>query len=170
MIQVYTGDGKGKTTAALGLCFRASGHGLRSAIFFFMKGYIDYGELAASERTDGLITVEQCGRAEFVSKKNPEQIDIDMAQEGIVKARAAIESRNYDIIVLDEFNVALDFRLISLDQADELLRNVPSDLELVLTGRYCPEEVKIYADLITEMREIRHYYAKNVEARKGIEF
>jgi len=170
MIHIYTGNGKGKTTAALGLCFRASGHGLRSAIFFFMKGYIEYGELAASERTDGLITVKQCGRAEFVNKENPEQIDIEMAQAGYADAKAAIESGRYDLIVLDEFNVALDFKLISMEQAHKLLQNIPDDLELIITGRYCPEQITGYADLITEMREVKHYYSDGVQSRKGIEF
>lgn len=170
MIQVYTGNGKGKTTAALGQCFRASGHGWKSRIFFFMKGYIEYGELAASERTDGLIEVQQCGRAEFVSKENPEQIDIDMAQSGYRQALECIKRSQHDIVVLDEFNVALDFNLISEDQAAKLLDAIPDDTEVIITGRYCPGYVLERADLITEMREVKHYYQNNIEARKGIEF
>ena len=170
MIQVYTGNGKGKTTASLGLCFRASGHGFRSKIFFFMKGFIEYGELGASQKTGGLIEVEQCGRASFVSKENPDPVDVRMAREGFAKAVEAIRSGEYDIVVLDELNVALDFKLIDLDAVLDLLDDMPEGLELIITGRYAPEEILERADLITEMREIKHYYQKGVESRKGIEF
>jgi cob(I)alamin adenosyltransferase len=170
MIQVYTGDGKGKTTAALGLCFRAAGHGKRSIIFFFMKGFIEYGELGASEKMGGLIEVVQCGRASFVDKQNPDPIDVEMAREGFAKARKAIESGDYDIVVLDELNVALDFRLITLEEALALIESIPEGLELIITGRYAHPEVLERADLVTEMREIKHYYRRGVQAREGIEF
>jgi cob(I)alamin adenosyltransferase len=170
MIHVYTGDGKGKTTAALGLCFRAAGHGKKSVIFFFMKGFIDYGELGAAEKMGGLMEVVQCGRASFVDKENPDPIDVEMAQEGFAKARKAIESGDYDIVVLDELNVALDFKLIPLEEVLELIDALPEGLELVITGRYAKPEVIERADLVTEMREIKHYYRNGVQAREGIEF
>lgn len=170
MIQVYTGNGKGKTTAALGQCFRAAGHGLRSIIFFFMKGYIEYGELDASERMGDLISVVQCGRASFVDKDNPDPVDVQMAREGFARAREAVLSAEYDIVVLDELCVALDFKLIELQEAIDLLEEAPGGLELIVTGRYAPPEIIEKADLVTEMREIKHYYQQGVEARKGFEF
>lgn len=170
MIQVYTGNGKGKTTAALGQCFRAAGHGLRSIFFFFMKGFIEYGELTAAEKMGDLISVVQCGRASFVDKNNPDPIDIRMATEGFSKARKAVESGEYDIIVLDELCVALDFNLVQIDDVLTLIKNVPDNLELIITGRYCPDKILDQADLITEMKEVKHYYQRGIEAREGFEF
>lgn len=170
MIQLYTGDGKGKTTAALGQCFRAAGHGLRSIIFFFMKGFIEYGELEASETMGDLITVVQCGRASFVDKDNPDQVDIDMAQEGLAKAGEAVSSGLYDIVVLDELNVAVDFKLVSNEDVLKLLDDAPEEVEIIITGRYAQEELIDRADLVTEMREVKHYYRDGVQARRGFEF
>ena len=170
MIQVYTGNGKGKTTAALGQCFRAAGHGLRSVIFFFMKGYIEYGELGAAERMGELIEVVQCGRASFVDKENPDPVDVRMARDGFEKARRAVLSGEYDIVVLDELNVALEFGLLPLDGVLELLAEAPEDLEIVITGRAAAPEVVEKADLVTEMREIKHYHRRGVRAREGFEF
>ena len=135
-----------------------------------MKGFIEYGELGASQKTGGLIEVEQCGRASFVSKENPDPVDVRMAREGFAKAVEAIRSGEYDIVVLDELNVALDFKLIELGAVLDLLGDLPEGLELIITGRYAPEEILERADLITEMREVRHYYQKGVESRTGIEF
>lgn len=170
MIQVYTGDGKGKTTAALGQCFRAAGHGLKSLILFFMKGNIEYGELRSADYMAGLVTVEQCGRAEFVSKENPEQVDIQMARDGFAKAREAADSGVYDILVLDEICVALDFKLLALEEVLAFTDSWPKERELIITGRYCPEEVLKRADLVSEMKEIDHYYRRGIEARRGFEF
>ena len=170
MIQVYTGDGKGKTTAALGLCFRAAGHGLRSVVFFFMKGFIEYGELGAAQRMGGLVEVVQCGRASFVDRENPDPVDVRMAQEGLEKARRAVSSGDYDIVVLDELNVALDFELLPIDGVLELLAEAPEDLEIVITGRGAAPEVIEKADLVTEMRELKHYHRRGARARKGFEF
>ena len=170
MIHVYTGEGKGKTTAALGLCFRAAGHGFHSIVFFFMKGYINYGELGASEKMDGLIEVVQCGRASFVDKENPDPVDVRMAREGFERARSAVLSGDYDIVVLDELNVALDYRLIALEDVVGLLDEIPEGVEVVVTGRNAPSEIVERADLVTEMREIKHYYKRGVASRKGIEY
>ena len=170
MIQIYTGDGKGKTTAALGQCFRAAGHGLKSLILFFMKGNIEYGELRSADYMNGLITVLQCGRADFVSKENPDPIDVQMAQDGFAKAREAAASEAYDILVLDELNVALDFKLLALDEVLKFIDSWPKERELIITGRYCPEEVLARGDLVSEMKEVEHYYKRGIEARKGFEF
>ncbi len=168
-IQVYTGDGKGKTTAALGLCFRAAGQGFRSRVIQFMKGQIDYGELKSAERSSGLINITQCGRAEFVSKKDPEQVDIDMAVDAVGLARQVLEEGQVDILVLDEANVAVDFKLISEEQLLELIRLKPERMELVITGRSATPAVIEAADLVTEMREVKHYWQDGVMGRKGIE-
>ena len=167
-IQVYTGNGKGKTTAALGLGIRAVGAGLKVAMVQFMKGR-RYSEIDAI----GMIphfSVYQHGRDEFVSKEDPERIDIDLAAEGLKHAKELISAGKHDLVILDEINVALDFKLIDLDEVMVMLEEKPEHVEIVLTGRYAPAEVVQIADLVTEMREIKHSYSKGVEARKGIEF
>ena len=167
-IHVYTGPGKGKTTAALGLGIRAAGAGYKVHMIQFMKGR-RYSELDGLEKVDNF-TVSQHGRDEFVSKENPEQIDIDLAQEGFSKAKELIKSKKYDLIILDEINVAVDFNLIALEDVLKLVEGKPEDLELVLTGRYAnPEFVRI-ADYASEILEIKHPYQKGVQARKGFDF
>ncbi len=169
-VQVYTGDGKGKTTAALGLAFRAVGHGMKVFIIQFMKGSIFYGELKTAEMLSPYVTIVQKGREEFVDRNNPHPDDVRLAQEGIELAREVMERNEHDILVLDEINVALDFGLVKLEQVLELLEKKPEDMELVLTGRYAHPEIVKRADLVTEMVEVRHYYAeKGVDARDGIE-
>ncbi|MCX7943600.1 MAG: cob(I)yrinic acid a,c-diamide adenosyltransferase [Deltaproteobacteria bacterium] len=169
LIHVYTGSGKGKTTAALGVCFRAAGHGYRSYIIQFMKGQIVYGELNAARFTNGLITIEQMGRPDFVSKENPEKIDIEMAQSALQLAERVIKSEEYDIVVLDEVNVAADFKLIDKSDVVRILKEKPQSVEVILTGRYAPQEFLDIADLVSEVREVKHYYSKGIEARDGID-
>ena len=169
-IQVYTGDGKGKTTAALGLAFRAVGHGMRVFIIQFMKGSIFYGELKTAEMLSPYVTIVQMGREEFVDRNNPDPKDIELAQKGLELAKKIMEKNEHDILILDEINVALDFGLVKLEQVLELMEKKPEDMELVMTGRYAHPEVVKRADLVTEMIEVRHYYAeKGVDARDGIE-
>lgn len=169
LVQVYTGNGKGKTTAALGLAFRASGHGLKTYIIQFMKGEIYYGELGTAEKLSDTITLKQMGRPDFVDKINTAQIDIDMAEEALKFSKDLIMSGDYDLVILDEINVALDFGLIKLDDVIEIVEKKPPEVELVLTGRYAPKEIIERADLVTEMVEIKHPYNAGVEARIGIE-
>ncbi len=167
-IHIYTGSGKGKTTAALGLGLRAAGAGLKVHMIQFMKGR-RYSELDAVEKIPDF-TVSQHGRDEFVSKENPEQIDIDLAQKGFAKAQEIIKNGKYDMVILDEINVAVDYNLVPLDDLLKLIEEKPEKLELVLTGRYAhPELVKI-ADLVTEMLEIKHPYQTGVQARKGVDY
>jgi cob(I)alamin adenosyltransferase len=167
-IHVYTGPGKGKTTAALGLGLRAAGNGLNVYLIQFMKGR-RYSELDAAEQIPNF-TIVQYGRDEFVSKENPEQVDIDLAQEGFSHAREIVKNEKYDMVILDEINVAIDYNLIFLKDVLKLIEEKPEKLELILTGRYAhPELVKV-ADLVTEMLEIKHPYQKGVTARKGIDF
>ena len=167
-VQVYTGNGKGKTTCSLGLALRATGDGNKVHIIQFMKGR-RYSEIDAIELIPGL-TIVQCGRDEFVSKNAPEQIDIDLAKDGFEKAKEAVLSGDHDMVILDEINVAMDYKLIDVNEVLDLISRKPSTIELVLTGRYAPQQIIDIADLVTEMKEIKHFYQQGVEARKGIEF
>lgn len=169
LIQVYTGKGKGKTTAALGLALRAAGHGLKVYIVQFMKGWPRYGELVSVESLPN-VTIKQFGRPEFVDRDNPDPEDSRLAQEALEHARQAMLSGRYDILILDEINVALDFGLIELSDVLSLLEEKPEDVELVLTGRNAPLEIVKRADLVTEMLDIKHPYYGGVKGRRGIEF
>jgi cob(I)alamin adenosyltransferase len=168
-LQVYTGNGKGKTTAALGLSVRAAGHGLHTVILQFRKGWIDYGELEGVRMLSPYVEIRQAGRDTFVNRKNPDPEDVRLAREGWLAAKEIILGRKADIVVLDEINCAMDFGLLPVGEVVEFLRNKPAGMEIVLTGRGAPPEVIDLADLVTEMREVKHYYAKGVDARVGVE-
>ncbi len=168
-VQVYTGNCKGKTTAALGLAFRAAGHGLKTYMGQFMKGQ-HYGELEAAKLMQPYITIEQYGRPGWVHvQKPPKEEDVHLAQEGLGRAKRAMLSGEYDIIVFDEIATAHYFELISLKDMLDVIASKPDGVELVFTGRYAPPEVIEAADLVTEMVEVKHYYQKGVQAREGIE-
>ena len=167
LIQVYTGNGKGKTTAALGLAIRASGAGFNVYIGQFAKGRF-YSELASLKKIKR-IKVEQFGSRCFIRVK-PGKKDIELACEGLKKARKAILGKRYRLVILDEINIALNLKLISLSEVLSLLRSVPKDKEIVLTGRYAHSGVKKVADLISDIKESKHYYKKGIKARRGIEF
>jgi cob(I)alamin adenosyltransferase len=167
-IQLYTGDGKGKTTAALGAALRALGHGKRVAVVQFMKGRL-YGELAAAAHLPGL-TIEQYGRDEFVDPKRPDPVDRELAEKGWMRAEEILGDASIDLLVLDEINVAVAFGLVDPARVIALMRRKPPGLELILTGRYAPKEMIELADTVTEMREIKHHYGSGVQARKGIEY
>lgn len=166
-IQVYTGDGKGKTTAALGLSLRAAGAGLSVYFAQFIKQG-DYSEIKALKSFSNLMTVEQFGRGRFIGG-TPEPEDIAAAGTGIEKVKAAMRSGDYDVIVLDEANGAVQAGLFPVATLLEIMDAKPDGLELVITGRGAHEEVVARADLVTEMKEIKHYYARGVAARTGIE-
>jgi len=168
LVQIYTGEGKGKTTAALGLTLRACGHGFKVFLAQFAKG-MDYGELAALARFPELVTVRQYGRDSFIVA-GPSPEDIRLARAGWEEARAVALRGEYDLVILDEIGIALHYRLVSLEEVSELVRGKPHGLELVLTGRKIPPELYELADLVTEMRGIKHYYDRGVKARKGIEY
>jgi cob(I)alamin adenosyltransferase len=167
-IHVYTGSGKGKTTAALGLGIRAAGAGMKIHMVQFMKGR-RYSEIDTIENIENF-TITQYGRDEFVSKENPDKIDIDLAQKGFKYSKDIINNGKYDMIILDEINVAVDYNLIALKDLIKLLEGKPEKLELILTGRYAHPEIVRYADLVTEMLEIKHPYQQGITARKGIDF
>lgn len=166
-VHIYTGNGKGKTTAALGLAVRAAGHGLQSYIGQFMKGQ-PYGELK-SLRAIPEITIEQFGKDSFVHIEQPVAEDIERAQAGLTKAHAAMLSGRFQLIILDEVLVAIHFKLLKVEQVLDFLNSRPKAIEVILTGRYAPDALIQQADLVTEMTEVKHYYHKRVAARDGIE-
>lgn len=173
LIQVYTGNGKGKTTASLGLAFRACGHGLQVCMIQFMKDNTEYGEFQSRDYLPGF-TLLQVGRNDFVDLENPEEIDKKLAQNGWNTAKSVIVSGNYDIVILDEINVAMACKLLDVkDVVHFLMKDCKALIkipEVILTGRYAPPEIIKIAHLVTEMQEIRHNYSAGIEAREGIEF
>jgi cob(I)alamin adenosyltransferase len=179
LVQIYTGAGKGKTTCALGAGLRAAGHGLEVLMISFMKAKlairaggedINYGEFRSTENIPSF-TIIPVGRETFVDKENPDPIDIKMAQDGLRLAQEAIHDRKCDVLILDEINVAVEWNLISLHDQLELIRTKPEGMELIMTGRYAQKDVIDAADLVTEMKEIKHYYeGHKLQARKGFEF
>jgi len=168
-VHVYTGDGKGKTTAALGLALRAAGYGLRTYIGQFMKRD-EYGELRAVEMLQGWVTIEQYGSGTYItSREAPDEEEIRRARQGLRRARDAMRSGRYRIVVLDEVNVAIWFRLLAVEEVLALIDDKPEDVELICTGRRAPRELIDRADLVSEIREEKHYYRQGVPARRGIE-
>jgi len=166
-IHVYTGNGKGKTTAAFGLAMRAAGRGKSVCIIQFMKPDKGYGEQISARKLG--IEVYPFGTNRFVNKNNPSKEDIERAQRALDFAKKKMKE-GYDVIVLDEINVALDFNLIKVEEVLSLLDSLPPQTELILTGRYAKSEIIERADLVTEMKEVKHYYRKGVIAREGIEY
>jgi cob(I)alamin adenosyltransferase len=166
---IYTGNGKGKTSAALGLAFRAAGSGFRSIVIQFMKGQPS-GEIDAATKLGGLVTIEQFGSDRFC---RPGDGSLDehcaLARKGMDRAHAAIAGGGYSIVILDEIITAAKFGIVSDKDIIALIKRKPGSVELVLTGRGASDELVAHADLVTEMREIRHYYQNGVAPRKGIE-
>ena len=168
-VQIYTGNGKGKSTAAIGQAVRAAGFGLKSYIVQFMKEY-PYNELISLKYLSEWITIEQFGGDEFVYKKElPGEEELAKARKGLSAAKKNMLSGSYDLIILDEAIVAIYFKLILVKDLIDFIKSKPDNVELILTGRYCPEEIIELADLVTEMKEVKHYYKKGILARKGIE-
>jgi cob(I)alamin adenosyltransferase len=166
-VQVYTGNGKGKTTAALGLALRAAGAGLKIFIGQFIKS-ADYNEIKALGRFSDQITLVQFGRGCFI-RGNPCDEDIQLAHKGLETLTAALKSGDYDLVIADEANVAFGCKLVSEADLLALIDARPPETELVLTGRNAPPAVIERADLVTEMREVKHYYQNGILAREGIE-
>jgi len=168
LVQVYTGDGKGKTTAALGLALRAAGWGYRTFIGQFMKGQ-DCGELHSITHLAPYVTIEQFGQPNLLQLDRPAPEDIALAQHGLSRIREVLASGDYQIVVMDEICVALHFKLARIKDVLELIERRPPGVELVLTGRRAPQAILDKADLVTEMVELRHPYQRGVPARRGIE-
>jgi cob(I)alamin adenosyltransferase len=169
IVQVYTGNGKGKTTAALGQALRACGHGMKVLMVQFMKGSTNYGEVKICGSVPGL-TIVQSGLPTFVKKFNPSEEDLRLARQGMDIARKAIEDGQVDMLILDEMNVAVDYGLLKVEEVLDLIKKRPPHMELILTGRYAPPEILEAADLVTEMKEVKHHYAQGREMREGIEY
>lgn len=169
-IQVYSGNGKGKTTAALGLALRAAGRGMKTYIAQFMKK-TEYGELwAIRNYLQEFITIEQFGLPEFhTTGEKISREERNAALAGIEAVKRAIAGNEYQIVIMDEVNVALYFKIIDIDTVLEIMEQKPDRVELILTGRNAPAEIQKQADLVTEMLEIKHYYTQKVPARPGIE-
>lgn len=166
-VQVYTGDGKGKTTAAIGLAVRAVGAGLKVFFAQFVKG-MDYSELKALERFSPQLIVKQYGRKAFVHNK-PTPEDMSLARRGYEEIKEAIASRRFDLVILDEANIAVYFALLTIGDLLALIDMKPESVELVFTGRKADPALIARADLVTEMKEVKHYFREGVSAREGIE-
>ena len=169
LVIVITGNGKGKTTAAFGQALRAIGQGYKVFVLQFMKGR-KYGEFIAAEKYLPNLIIEMSGLDSFVMRDHPAAIDIELAQKGLDAARRAIKSGKYDLVILDEINVALDFKLIKLKDVVTMIKNKPSGLDLILTGRYAPKEIIKLADTVSEIQEIKHHYNAGIKDRAGIEY
>ena len=169
LTQVYTGDGKGKTSAAFGLALRAIGRGLKVYIVQFIKGGFDYGELHIVDNLPNL-KLKAFGRGKFVTEIPPTKEDVKLAKEAFNLAEKVVNSKEYDLVILDEINVALNLKLVDVDEVIHLVRNKPEHVELILTGRYAPPEIIEVADLVTEMKEVKHPYTQGIPPRKGIEY
>lgn len=167
-IHLYTGNGKGKTTAALGLALRAMGAGKKVFIGQFVKGML-YSEIVAISQFLPNITLKQYGLACFIMNE-PTQKDTEAAREGLMEVSQIISSGQYDMVVLDEICIALYYKLFSINEVVAILHSKPANMEIVLTGRYAPVELIAIADLITEMVEVKHYFQRGVKARLGVEY
>ncbi len=169
MIQIYTGNGKGKTTAAIGQGIRAVGHKHKVIMIQFMKGDPGYGEIIALNKIKNFKVI-QSGLPTFVEKGNLSKKDLALAQKGFKLAQKTIKEKKYKMVILDEINVAIDYGLIKSSDVLELVRNCPKQIELVLTGRYVKKELIELADLVSEIKEIKHPYQKGIVSRKGIDY
>ena len=168
LVMVFTGDGKGKTTAAVGQAVRALGHGYSVYMIHFMKGR-DYGEFLILEKMAKL-TLVRAGRDSFVCRDNPDPVDLELAADGFSRAKEAIKSGDYDLVVLDEINVAVDFGLIEEEALLNLLEEKPAEVTVILTGRSASPNLIKQADLVSEVLAIKHHYEKGADCVAGIEY
>jgi cob(I)alamin adenosyltransferase len=171
LVEVYTGNGKGKTSAALGLALRAIGRGFRVCFVCFFKKNVTGEDLAAKQYLTGKLVIYQAGRPGFIwVDTKPLPKDYDLARAAFELAKKVVQSEEFDIVVLDEINPAMDLGLVSIDEALKLIRDKPPNIELILTGRSAPKEIIDAADLVTDMVEVKHWYNKRISGRLGIEF
>jgi cob(I)alamin adenosyltransferase len=171
LVIVHTGDGKGKTTAALGIALRAAGHGMKTLIIQFIKSYKRYGELKFVRKYNCGIQIKTMGKG-YVKMKgdvHPFQEHVKAAKRTLEFARKQIQSGRYDIVVLDEINIALDKKLISMKQVADIISQKPPRLHLVLTGRNAPRKLIQLADLVSDVKEIKHPFKMGTPAQKGVE-
>jgi cob(I)alamin adenosyltransferase len=172
LVIVYTGNGKGKTTAALGMCIRAAGYKKKVKILQFVKGSWKYGELKGIKLLSEFVEMEQVGEGFVGIVDDDKDIKVHQkaARDGLEKARELIHSGEWDIVILDELNIAVDLELISLDDVIKLIKEKPPQVHLVITGRSAKPEVIELADLVTEMKEIKHPYQQGILAQKAIDW
>ncbi|MBD3208926.1 cob(I)yrinic acid a,c-diamide adenosyltransferase [Candidatus Woesearchaeota archaeon] len=174
LVHVYTGNGKGKTTAALGLAMRALEHGLNVSMVQFLKGGLYIGELLAPDRFSGKFSIEQFGKGSKDEPSyedfSPDEADCERALRGLERAKALMAEGQTDVMILDEVNVALQLRHVSVAEVIELVKSKPANMELVLTGRYAPKEIMSIGDYVTEMKAHEHPYNKGILGRKGIDY
>lgn len=169
LLQIYTGNGKGKTTAALGLALRALGHNWRVAVVQFMKGDPKYGEIQALKQFPSC-RILQFGRDVLVNLDNPDPQDIALAKQGLAAVQQILQENTCDLLILDEINVALALKLVTEKEVRDILSKRPPTMEVVMTGRYAPQWLVEMADLVTEMQQVKHPFEKGIDAREGIEF
>ena len=169
LVQVFTGNGKGKTSAALGVVMRCLGHGMRTHVTFFMKGEFPYGEQEVLARLPN-VTFGRFGHVEFVDPQNVKPDEREQARQALEDARKAVMSGEYDLVVLDEVNVAAAWGLVDVEDVVALVEGKPERTEIILTGRYADERIVQLADLVTEMREVKHPFQKGVTSRKGMDY
>lgn len=169
LVQVITGGGKGKTTAAFGLGLRAVGHGLRVHAIQFMKGDTRYGEFTSVQYLPNF-TLERFGSGGLVDMNNPSDHDRAEARRGLQAARDAMRSGSYEVVILDEINVAVSWKLVPVEEVLDLIRDKPADVELVLTGRYADPRVIELADYVTQLGQVKHPYQRGITARRGIDY
>jgi cob(I)alamin adenosyltransferase len=169
LIHVYTGTGKGKTTSSLGLALRALGHGWKVYMVQFMKSTGSYGEMSMAKTLPGF-TLIQSGLPTWVKRGQPSQDDLKVAREGYEKAKRALASGEYQLVILDEINVAVDHGLFTVEEVIDLIQGKADSVELVLTGRYAHEKILQLADYVTEVKMVKHPFQKGISAREGIEY
>ncbi len=170
LVQIYTGEGKGKTTAALGLALRAAGQGLRVFIIQFMKYSDDSGELKILPKLDPFCRIEHYGEKGWVNPKNPKEEDIQAALKGYKRAEEILADGQWDLVILDELVTCILFGLISEDNVLKLIRQKPDNLEIILTGHQASQRLMDCADLVTEMKPVKHPFDQGIQARRGIEY
>ncbi len=169
LVQIFTGDGKGKTSTALGVVLRASGHGLRVFIVTFMKGDYPYGEWNTLAKLPN-VNITRFGLKTFTDPANIKPEERKQAKQALSVVRTAMLSGNYDLVVLDEVNIAVAWKLVKLDEVVRLIRDKPPNVELILTGRHADKKLIELADLVTEMVKVKHPYDKGIMARQGIDY
>jgi cob(I)alamin adenosyltransferase len=169
LVEIFTGSGKGKTSAALGVVLRAAGQGLRAHIIYFLKGDYPYGERTMFALLPNA-TFESYGDVEFIDPNKVKDEDREQARQGLEAARRALASGNYDIVVLDEINIAVAWKLIGVEEVLQLIEEKPQNMELILTGRHADQRLIERADLVTDMVEIKHPFHKGIKARRGIDY
>ena len=172
LVVVYTGKGKGKTTAALGMALRAIGHDYKICMIQFIKGSWHYGEMSSSKRLEPEFELTAIGKGfvGILDDKTPKEIHQKIAKEAMQIAKEKTQSEKYNVVILDEINYAVNLGLVELDDVLDLIKSKPSSVTLVLTGNHVRQQVIDAADLVTEMKEVKHPFQKGIRAKKGIDF